>query len=417
MSNCQSTRGLKFRYKFWLTNGDPWDFFHYHFSADEFYILPILMVYGVFNLILLILTFKSAIQLRSRQLLHTTFKIFWTSVLLQTFGVSFLSLSYLSYGMNGYGMPNGKLLGRVLESASEITFLLLLILLAKGYTVTRARLRQWSAIKVTVFVCAYSIMYAGLFLAERLYFDPGKVLYLYDSVFGYGLVIMRMVGWLMFIYATFFTLKHYPEKGGFYYPFFCFYTLWFVASPAIIILGNNLIAKWVREKVVAGVEHAVALVGHAVFLVLTRPGAHNKNFPYHVRTTQIGVMEALSANTTVGNHTLDEFGHHGYGVSPHNGRKSMDIWGGSREPERPRNLDVFTVHSHGPPSAPITAQWSARAPETVPLRPKSGSRPNSGNSDKTGDSILPPPYSPPSQPSVYDPNAADELNDWDERNN
>ena len=93
-------------------------------------------------------------------------------------------------------------------------------------------------------------MYAGLFLAERLYFDPGKVifefdlvqkidrnqhnhtnilsifrkiiypnlsnkfqvLYLYDSVFGYGLVIMRMVGWLMFIYATFFTLKHYPEK-------------------------------------------------------------------------------------------------------------------------------------------------------------------------------------------------------------
>ena len=69
---------------------------------------------------------------------------------------------------------------QVLESASEITFLLLLILLAKvnsmiaydkttclplqmlnfdvyppsleitqGYTVTRARLRQWSAIKVT----------------------------------------------------------------------------------------------------------------------------------------------------------------------------------------------------------------------------------------------------------------------------
>ena len=32
------------RYKFWLTNGEPWDFFHYHFSADEFYILPILMV-------------------------------------------------------------------------------------------------------------------------------------------------------------------------------------------------------------------------------------------------------------------------------------------------------------------------------------------------------------------------------------
>ena len=26
-------------------------------------------------------------------------------------------------------------------------------------------------------------------------------------------------------------------------------------------------------------------------------------------------MEALSANTTVGNHTLDGFGHHGYAVT------------------------------------------------------------------------------------------------------
>jgi hypothetical protein len=46
-------------------------------------------------------------------------------------------MAYLSYAMNGYGMPAGKLLGRILESASEISFLLLLILLAKGYTVSR----------------------------------------------------------------------------------------------------------------------------------------------------------------------------------------------------------------------------------------------------------------------------------------
>ena len=123
-----------------------------------------------------------------------------------------LSLSYLSYGMNGYGLPNGKLLGRILESASEITFLLLLILLAKGYTVTRARLRQMSTIKVTIFICAYVIMYMALFLCEKIYIDPGTVVDPYESSFGYGLVILRMDGWLIFIYATLFTLKNYPEK-------------------------------------------------------------------------------------------------------------------------------------------------------------------------------------------------------------
>ena len=66
---------------------------------------------------------------------------------------------------------------------------------------------------------------------------------------GYGLIVLGPVGWLMFIYSTFFTLKHYPEKGGFYYPFFCFYTLWFMAGPTIIVISNHIIAQWVREKV------------------------------------------------------------------------------------------------------------------------------------------------------------------------
>ena len=56
---------------------------------------------------------------------------------LKSFGIFLRSLAYLSYGMNGHGMPVGQMLGRMLESASEISFMLLVILLAKGYTVTR----------------------------------------------------------------------------------------------------------------------------------------------------------------------------------------------------------------------------------------------------------------------------------------
>ena len=79
-----------------------------------------------------------------------------------------------------------------------------------------------------------------------------QVLYRYESLAGYGLMILGPVGWCMFIYSTFFTLKHYPEKGGFYYPFFCFYTLYFIASPTIIVISNHVIAEWVREKVREG---------------------------------------------------------------------------------------------------------------------------------------------------------------------
>ena len=49
-----------------------------------------------------------------------------------------------------------------------------------------------------------------------------------------------------------------------------FFPVWFVAGPAMILLGNSLIAKWVREKVIVSVEHCVAFLGHAAFLLITR---------------------------------------------------------------------------------------------------------------------------------------------------
>ena len=255
-----------------MSNGPGNDILHHHFSADEFYLLPILFVAAILHMSLLFMSIWSAVVLKSRQLLHATYKLFLTLIFLhvsifdllvprssyhlpicdlpfQTIGTMFLSLHYLMYGLDGIGLVRTKLSGRILEATADFMFVLLIILIAKGYTVTRARLPQASALKMTVFACCYSIVYVTLFTYEDIHFDKGQVLYIYESIAGYGLIILRSVGWCMFIYSTFFTLKHYPEKGGFYYPFFSFYTLWFVAGPCIIIIANHIIAEWVREKV------------------------------------------------------------------------------------------------------------------------------------------------------------------------
>lgn len=49
------------------------------------------------------------------------------------------------------------------EATSEIFYILMLILLGKGYTVTRARLRSRSVVKVTVFMSLYCVTYIALF--------------------------------------------------------------------------------------------------------------------------------------------------------------------------------------------------------------------------------------------------------------
>ena len=63
----------------------------------------------------------------------------------------------------------------MIEAGAELAFVLLIILIAKGYTVTRARLPQASSIKLGVFICCYCVIYTTLFIYEQLHFDPGQV--------------------------------------------------------------------------------------------------------------------------------------------------------------------------------------------------------------------------------------------------
>ena len=82
LSNCNSTNGLQLSYRLLMTNGPKGDLLHYHFSADEMYILPILLVAFIEHFVVLFLAIWSAVVLRARQLLHATYKLFLFSVLL-----------------------------------------------------------------------------------------------------------------------------------------------------------------------------------------------------------------------------------------------------------------------------------------------------------------------------------------------
>lgn len=56
----------------------------------------------------------------------------------------------------------------MLEAASEIFYVCLVILLGKGYTVTRARLRAASVVKISVFMSVYCVTYIALFTSTQV---------------------------------------------------------------------------------------------------------------------------------------------------------------------------------------------------------------------------------------------------------
>ena len=59
-----------------MTNGPKDDILHHHFSADEFYLMPILLTASVIHMLILFMSLWSAIVLKARHLFHATYKLY-----------------------------------------------------------------------------------------------------------------------------------------------------------------------------------------------------------------------------------------------------------------------------------------------------------------------------------------------------
>ncbi|XP_073426819.1 transmembrane protein 145 [Dendrobates tinctorius] len=293
--------GLQLEYEMTLTNGKS--FWTRHFSADEFGILETDITFLLIFTLILFLSCYFGYILRGRQLLHTTYKMFMAAAGVEVLSLVFFCIYWGQYAQDGVGSPSIKVLAKLLFSASFLIFLLMLILLGKGFTVTRGRISHLGSIKLSVYMTLYTVTHTVLFIHEAQFFDPAQVLYTYESPAGYGNIALQFLAYIWFCYAVLVTLKHFPEKQAFYVPFFAAYTLWFFAVPVMALIANFGIPKWAREKIVNGIQLGIHLYAHAVFLIITRPSAANKNFPYHVRTSQIGIMEQ----------STEKFPHHVYG--------------------------------------------------------------------------------------------------------
>lgn len=184
---------------------------------------------------------------------------------MQWIGVLLQGIAYSTYGITGL-LPQ-TLSGMMFMGASEVTFLILLLLLAKGYTITRARLSSMSAIKLTVFVNVYIVVFVSLFVFQAETFDPGEVLNLYESPAGIALASLRLGAWAAFCVSTVNTFKKSPEKSGFYMPFGVLGSLWIMGGPMTTVFGVTLLDPWVRESIICLVQASIAFGGHAAFLV------------------------------------------------------------------------------------------------------------------------------------------------------
>lgn len=58
------------------------------------------------------------------------------------------------------------------------------------------------------------------------FFDPGEVLYTYESPIGYGLITLNLTAMCWFVYSVWHTARLYPTKKTFFIILLVMYCVW-----------------------------------------------------------------------------------------------------------------------------------------------------------------------------------------------
>ncbi|XP_050456527.1 transmembrane protein 145-like [Cataglyphis hispanica] len=287
LADCSSKTGLNVTYWISLTNAPIGTFWKEHFSADEFYILPLLIATACIYVIVTTLSFYTALRLRSRRLLHISYKLFIISVLCQLLGLLCEIYSYVNLGLRGVSAENAHLLGQLLEASSETLYTVLMLLLALGYTVTKSVLTSTQVRWLILFTSVTAVCQMSLYIYQSEIFDPGLVLYIYESPPGYGIIALKLIAWFVFVTRCFKTIRKLNTKLHFYFSLIMLGSTWFLCHPLTILTITLFVDQWVRESVAKGSSLCIVFLGHITFLYVTRPSVNNKRFPFHIRTFQV----------------------------------------------------------------------------------------------------------------------------------
>ncbi|XP_014777444.1 transmembrane protein 145 [Octopus bimaculoides] len=381
-----NNNGINLTYYLHLTNGNLGDYFHRELSADQFTILEVDIAFLIFFVILACVAVVFSIILRNRQLYHSTYKMFIFSIMMYIGFLFFICIHYGKYAETGIEKREYKILAYICQAVSVMTFQLMLILLGKGFTITRGYISQIGSIKVAVFMTVYVFIYVGIFIWEAEFFDPGIVLYRYESPPGYGLIGMRVVGWLWFCYAIVTTIKHHIEKLSFYIFFFFVFTLWFWATVITFLVANNAVPWHLREKIVNGVEIFIDFYAHLVFLFLTSPVLINRIFPFHIKTSQICPVEDGDCISGGGEGDIQNI--------------QLSTVSHSYIMDRGPNIANLFVTSHTLSTKPGQTAVSPESLLTRPVMPLPATSVSSRDTSLTD--VLPPGARKPSPPPSYD---------------
>jgi len=270
VSNC-GYNSISFNYEMHMYNAgnDPWT---KEFSFDEQGLEGLYLFYFIAYLIGgAVHAYAVYVLIQSRSY-HPIVRLLTITIVLEFFSVFFNFIHYGVYAGNGVGVPGLHGIGNFLDIMAQVIFILILILIAKGWAITKTQLEDRKANLIMIIILF--LAYTALFIWQNLGMDHASDIYVYESPPGIVVIVIRAIAMVWFLYClrSTFAEENHPTKRKFYLWFGVSYLVWFSILPLITVIAAA-VDPWVRMKTVFILyvtSNAVALAGLGFLLWPTR---------------------------------------------------------------------------------------------------------------------------------------------------
>jgi hypothetical protein len=268
IANCNNTKSMKLKYHFeFLNGGGAWT---RQFSFDEQGLPAMYLVFWLFFLILTAVHMWGVAILVRNGSYHPLVRILTSCIVLELFSLFFMFIHYAVYANNGHGAPGLKGFGEFIDLIAQLLFIFLLILIAKGWAITKNEITDKPIIIGTMAILA--IVYLAMFIWDQVGRSPASSVYIYDAGAGISMLVFRTLAMIWFIFCVFQTTREEtnPNKRLFYFVFGGAYPVWFIMLPFIAIVASA-IAAWDRFKIVQALYLVMNLIGFSAIAFLLWP--------------------------------------------------------------------------------------------------------------------------------------------------
>lgn len=231
------------------------------------------------------------------EFVHPLVKLLAIVIIIEFLAVVFFMLHYGIYSSDGVGLNGLRQAAEVLDALSRVLFMLLLILVAKGWTVTGEELT--GKFVIIGAIVGFLLIHSAILLWKFALEDPAAV-----KLETPLLVILYIETILWFGFAGYFTfaavrsmkLEDNPVKKNLFFRLLLIFVPWFFLFPVIAFLNLTNAFGIIHEKVVLMTGFAINLLAILSLSFLTWPSRAEEYFNINkpdVTTSNIDTYEQL----------------------------------------------------------------------------------------------------------------------------